>query len=283
MPNELKASTFTRTLLNSPSNDNANQSETKEVQATPRTISRFAHPVNTSATNSAETEQQGAHVNNQVNIDNFNVTNKTFDPNQSGYSNLNADFTVNGKVKEGDYFTVQYPEHVTVNGDVNYEKLGNLMKLKPLTNADGDVVATGVYDVNSKIVKYTFTNYVNDRNNIKGNFRLPIFTDRKITPNSGNYYSSFNVAGKDYSEPLNINYDSPVQGISDDNGPNISSFITDVDIHSGSNYFKQTIYVNLMQHDLYNSNVRIQGYQKDQSKSSAIIDGNTKFKIYKSQ
>ena len=63
MPNELKASTFTRTLLNSPSNDNANQSETKEVQATPRTISRFAHPVNTSATNSAETEQQGAHVN----------------------------------------------------------------------------------------------------------------------------------------------------------------------------------------------------------------------------
>ena len=75
---------------------------------------------------------------------------------------------MNGKIKEGDYFTVKYPQRVTVNGDVNYEKLNNQMKVKPLTNANGDVVANGIYDVNNKTVKYTFTNFVNDRNNIKG-------------------------------------------------------------------------------------------------------------------
>ena len=54
---------------------------------------------------------------------------------------------MNGKIKEGDYFTVKYPQRVTVNGDVNYEKLNNQMKVKPLTNANGDVVANGIYDV----------------------------------------------------------------------------------------------------------------------------------------
>ena len=52
-----------------------------------------------------------------------------FDPNHSGYSDLNASFSVNGKIKEGDYFTVKYPQRVTVNGDVNYEKLNNQMKV----------------------------------------------------------------------------------------------------------------------------------------------------------
>ena len=73
---------------------------------------------------------------------------------------------------------------------------------------------------------------------------MPIFTDRKNTPNSGYYNNTFDVAGEKYETNFDIQYGSPVQGLTDVNGPNISSFITDIDKHSGNNTYKQTIYVN---------------------------------------
>ena len=87
---------------------------------------------------------------------------------------------MDGKVNEGDYFTVTIPENVTVNGDVNYEALNNIMNVKSLKDSEGNIVANGKYDVNNKVVTYTFTDYVKERENIKGNIQLPIFTDRKI-------------------------------------------------------------------------------------------------------
>ncbi|MEJ7545593.1 Ig-like domain-containing protein, partial [Staphylococcus hominis] len=87
-----------------------------------------------------------------------------------------------------------------------------------------NIVANGKYDVNNKVVTYTFTDYVNERENIKGNIQLPIFTDRKNTPNSGYYNNTFDVAGEKYETNFDIQYSSPVQGLTDVNGPSISSF-----------------------------------------------------------
>ena len=117
------------------------------------------------------------------------------------------------------------------------------MNVKSLKDSEGNIVANGKYDVNNKVVTYTFTDYVKERENIKGNIQLPIFTDRKY-PNSGYYNNTFDVAGEKYETNFDIQYGSPVQGLTDVNGPNISSFITDIDKHSGNNTYKQTIYVN---------------------------------------
>ncbi|MEN2052073.1 fibrinogen-binding adhesin SdrG C-terminal domain-containing protein, partial [Staphylococcus hominis] len=267
-------------LLNLLVQDLANKSNQNKIEATPRSVSRFAEPVLKTAL-SNDVSEQGSNVNRQITVSNMKVSEDTFDPNHSGSTDLSADFSVNGEIKEGDYFTVTIPENVSVNGDINYENLNNTMKVKSLTDSEGNAVATGSYDVNKKVVTYTFTDYVNNESNIKGNFQLPIFTDRKNTPNSGSYETEFGIADQKFNTTLNINYSSPVQGVNDAYGPSISSFITDIDKHSGNNGFKQTIYVNPMENKLYNSNVKIQGYHTDPNKSSTKIDNNTTFKIYR--
>ncbi|MBO0386202.1 fibrinogen-binding adhesin SdrG C-terminal domain-containing protein, partial [Staphylococcus simulans] len=267
-------------LLNLLVQDLANKLEQNKGQATSRSVSRFAEPVLKTALDN-DISEKGSNVNGQITVNNFKIGENSFDPNHSGSTDISADFSVDGKVNEGDYFTVNIPENVTVNGDINYENLNNIMKVKSLTDNEGNTVATGFYNVNEKVVTYTFTDYVNNRNNIKGNFQLPIWTDRKNTPNSGSYQAEFGIADKKFSTTLNINYSSPIQGINDESGPNISSFITDIDKYSGNNSFKQTIYVNPMGNRLYDSNVKIQGYHTDPNSSSTIIDNNTKFKIYR--
>ena len=210
----------------------SNRKDAETNYAAPRSMASTPRVVNRLAVNKLAAEQAGNNVNDKVLASNTKVSNNSFDPNLSGYSNLSSDFTVDGKVNEGDYFTVTIPENVTVNGDVNYEALNNIMNVKSLKDSEGNIVANGKYDVNNKVVTYTFTDYVKERENIKGNIQLPIFTDRKNTPNSGYYNNTFDVAGEKYETNFDIQYGSPVQGLTDVNGPNISSFITDIDKHS---------------------------------------------------
>ena len=72
---------------------------------------------------SNDVSEQGSNVNRQITVSNMKVSEDTFDPNHSGSTDLSADFSVNGEIKEGDYFTVTIPENVSVNGDINYETL----------------------------------------------------------------------------------------------------------------------------------------------------------------
>ena len=58
-------------LSNSPIDDQANEKNAIQVQATPRTVSRFAQPVRA---NEANSEQQGSNVNDKINVDSFNVS-----------------------------------------------------------------------------------------------------------------------------------------------------------------------------------------------------------------
>ncbi|POC77809.1 clumping factor B, partial [Vibrio vulnificus] len=64
-------------------------------------------------------------------------------------------------------------------------------------------------------------------------------------------------------------------------GANISSFITKIDKTSGLNEYKQTIYVNPMEHNLRNMNVNIQGHTDNIDESSAKVNiENTNIKVY---
>ena len=117
--------------------------------------------------------------------------------------------------------------------------------------------------------------------NIKGQFDLPVFTDRQNTPNSGNYLLNFDIAGKEYQSSINIQYDSPFQGQNDAQGANVTSFITKIDKNLVQNEYKQTIYVNPKENSLRNMNVNIQGYTTDSSDSSTKVDlDNTNIKVY---
>ncbi|PTK89449.1 fibrinogen-binding adhesin SdrG C-terminal domain-containing protein [Staphylococcus gallinarum] len=226
-------------------------------------------------------EAVGTNVNDKVNVHNFTFDSKDLYPNNSGYSNMNATFKVEGTVREGDYFTFVLPHNLTADGDIDYSNLNNTMVLPKITNVNGDVLATGTYNTETKVGTYTFTSYVNDKENISGYYSLPIFTDRKNTPESGNYDLTFDMAGETYYFNININYGNPVQGQPGSYGANVTSFITEIDTKSGANEYQQTIYVNPKGNYIYNTNVTLQGYHDDPTQSSTLLNRDaTQFKIY---
>ncbi|AKC77072.1 Ser-Asp rich fibrinogen/bone sialoprotein-binding protein SdrE [Staphylococcus haemolyticus] len=150
----------TNTLLSLLVKDYSNKKESTTTYATARASESTAKPVNRLA---AEATQEGSNVNNKINVNQFNFDSKTIDPNQHGYSKLNASFNIDGSVKSGDYFTINVPKNITLDGDIDYSNVNNTMHLPDLKNANGDTVATGTYDTQTKQVKYTFTNFVNNK------------------------------------------------------------------------------------------------------------------------
>ncbi|WP_176744821.1 SdrD B-like domain-containing protein, partial [Staphylococcus hominis] len=228
------------------------------------------------------------NVNDKVNATNIAITNNSFDPNNHGSSTLISNFTVNGKVNQGDYFTVKYPENFSVDGDFDYRSKNNIMVTDPLNDLNGNTVATGKYNTTDKTVTYTFTDYVNNKENISGNIFLPIWTDREKTPDSGDYNVSFNVADETLDTSINVDYTSPIKpegAVKGDNKPGITSFITEIDKNPNNPTYKQTIIVNPLENRLNDSRVKVYGYDPDdggRAGSSAVIDRqNTSFKVYR--
>ncbi|MDC6327090.1 fibronectin-binding protein FnbA [Staphylococcus auricularis] len=195
---------------------------------------------------------------------------------------MHTDFTVDGQVNSGDYFTVELPKTLSAEGDGDYSKVNNTMNLSPLKNANGDVVALGTYNTIDKTIKYVFTDYVNGKKNVRGQFKLPVFTDRKNAPVSGRYEADFNVAGNTYEDEVELNYSTPFVSQPQPYGTGISSQITDIDDYSGQRTYKQSIYVNPMGKSLTNPTVTIRGFHKDPTTSSTIIDeDNTNLRIFR--
>ncbi|MBL0377745.1 MULTISPECIES: fibrinogen-binding adhesin SdrG C-terminal domain-containing protein, partial [unclassified Staphylococcus] len=217
-------------------------------------------------------ETKGSTVNDKIKIDSFNFNNKPINPNNSGYTNMNVNFSIEGNVREGDYFTFILPHNLTGDGDIDYSNVGNVMQLPDIKNSKGEVVAKGNYDTINKQGTYTFTDYVNNKKNIAGKFDIPLFTDRKNTPYSGNYPVEFNIADKTFDSSIDINYGSPVYGQPGSYGANITSFITEIDNAEGNNRYKQTVYVNPKGNDIYNSVVTLKGYHDDPSESSTVLN-----------
>ena len=93
------------------------------------------------------------------------------EPNNGQGFSADVSFEVDGKVHKGDYFTVDMPEYADFNGIADYKAANN--KIYPTINDGNQVVANGVYDTQTKKLVYTFTDYVNKKENIKGQFEIP--------------------------------------------------------------------------------------------------------------
>lgn len=198
-------------------------------------------------------DAKGTNVNDKVTASDFKLEKTAFDPNQSGNTFMAANFKVTGQVKSGDYFTAKLPDSVTGNGDVDYSNSNNTMPIADIKSTNGDVVAKATYDILTKTYTFVFTDYVNDKENINGQFSLPLFTDRAKAPKSGTYDANINIADEMFDNKITYNYSSPIAGIDKPNGANISSQIIGVDTASGQNTYKQTVFVNPKQRVLGNT------------------------------
>ncbi|WP_230373677.1 SdrD B-like domain-containing protein, partial [Staphylococcus epidermidis] len=258
------------TLLSTLVKNISNKKEEDEKLATPRAISRIASPVMLAATDNVAAQESGTNVNNKIDVTSLQTDKNTVRPNDGEGFSVTSTFKVNGKVNEGDYFTVDMPDYANFNGIADYTAVDN--KIYPTIKDGEQVVANGVYDVDTKKLKYTFTDYVNNKQNIEGGFKLPQYIDRKTATQSGDYNLNYNVAGNEVNIPISVQYDNYRDGhvIA-----NATSLITNADIfNTGSHEYTQYIYVNPQSVNSYDTWLTIQGYQNQVNDSSAIFNSN---------
>lgn len=95
-----------------------------------------------------------------------NHANNVIWPTSNEQFNLKANYELDDSIKEGDTFTIKYGQYIRPGGL-------ELPAIKTqLRSKDGSIVANGVYDKTTNTTTYTFTNYVDQYQNITGSFDL---------------------------------------------------------------------------------------------------------------
>uniref|UniRef100_UPI00374D22B2 SdrD B-like domain-containing protein n=1 Tax=Staphylococcus simulans TaxID=1286 RepID=UPI00374D22B2 len=216
----------------------------------------------------------GTNVNDLVTISNPTISTEQIDPNQSGNFRLNADYTVNGTVQGGDYFTVQMPTYANMDGELDYTNTNNQFTTE-LLSPSGYVVANGVYDTTTKTLTYTFTDWVNDKEDVSGSFSLAQFADRNTAKDYGTYPLTYNLAGETFKTQITYAYDSHEHGVYP---AYVDSMITNVDATNTTNDFTEVVYVNPT--DLNLSSAALVMAPKDGNSNALIGFDYTTFHIY---
>ncbi|ELK4585192.1 carboxypeptidase regulatory-like domain-containing protein [Staphylococcus pseudintermedius] len=265
---ELKNSetTASQTTLNEqPTESTSNQTKTTKAPTQLKDIKGTTQLRAVSASQPTAVAAGGTNVNDKVTASNMKITESYIEPNNSGNFYLKSNFNVNGTVKEGDYFTVKMPDTVNTFGDTRHSPDFR----EKIKNSNGEVVALGEYDVANHTMTYTFTNVVNNLENVSGSFNLTQFMDRKVAKDSQTYPLKYDIAGESLDTQIKVNYGQYYS----EGDSNLKSMITSEDPKTGE--YDQYIYVNPLQKTANGTVVRVQGFQVDPTKSNGQVKPDT--------
>ncbi|MBM0788715.1 SdrD B-like domain-containing protein, partial [Staphylococcus epidermidis] len=151
----------------------------------------------------------GKNVNDKVKITNptlslnksNNHANNVIWPTSNEQFNLKANYELDDSIKEGDTFTIKYGQYIRPGGL-------ELPAIKTqLRSKDGSIVANGVYDKTTNTTTYTFTNYVDQYQNITGSFDL-IATPKRETAikDNQNYPMEVTIANEVVKKDFIVDY-----------------------------------------------------------------------------
>ncbi|HAZ5733581.1 TPA: YSIRK-type signal peptide-containing protein, partial [Staphylococcus aureus] len=186
--------------------------QAKDVSATPKTTTIKPRTLNRLAVNTVAAPQQGTNVNDKVHFSNIDIaidkghvnstTGKTeFWATSSDVLKLKANYTIDDSVKEGDTFTFKYGQYFRP-GSVRLPS-----QTQNLYNAQGNIIAKGIYDSTTNTTTYTFTNYVDQYTNISGSFEQVAFAKRENAITDKTAYKMEVTLGNDaYSEEIIVDY-----------------------------------------------------------------------------
>ncbi|EGQ3394333.1 Cna B-type domain-containing protein [Staphylococcus pseudintermedius] len=130
-------------------------------------------------------------------------------------------------------------------------------------------MALGEYDVANHTMTYTFTNVVNNLENVSGSFNLTQFMDRKVATDSQKYPLKYDIAGEPLETSITVNYGQYYS----EGDSNLKSMITSEDPKTGD--YDQYIYVNPLRKTANGTVVRVQGFQVDPTKSNGQVKPDT--------
>ena len=196
------------------SNDTSksNLTQAKDVSTKPKTTTIKPRTLNRMAVNTVAAPQQGTNVNDKVHFKNIDIaidkghvnkdTGKTeFWATSSDVLKLKANYTIDDSVKEGDTFTFKYGQYFRP-GSVRLPS-----KTQNLYNAQGNIIAKGIYDSATNSTTYTFTNYVDQYTNISGSIEQVSFAKRENATTDKTAYKMEVTLGNDsYSKEVIVDY-----------------------------------------------------------------------------
>ncbi|MCI2753590.1 SdrD B-like domain-containing protein, partial [Staphylococcus lugdunensis] len=166
----------------------------------------------TFALNSTDTTSStgGSLVNDKIHITNASLTlnkknnqhdNNTVWPTSNEQLKLSADYELDNSIKEGDTFTIKYGDYIRPGA------LELPAKNTQLRSKEGSIVANGVYDETTNTTTYTFTNYVDQYQNITGSFNLLATPKREtVTIDKQTYPMNVTIANQEVSENFVVDY-----------------------------------------------------------------------------
>lgn len=99
-------------------------------------------------------------------------------PHQAGYVKLNYGFSVPNEAVQGDTFKITVPKELNLNGVTSTAKVPPIM-------AGDQVLANGVIDSDGNVI-YTFTDYVNTKDDVKATLTMPAYIDPENVTKTGN-------------------------------------------------------------------------------------------------
>ncbi|PCF41658.1 SdrD B-like domain-containing protein [Staphylococcus delphini] len=259
----------------------ANEQDKNKVAATPVSLGS-ARPVMRMAV--AAEQPSGQLITKDNGISNIKTTMVDVDkdnangdgiiyPQNYGYVKIQTSFDVADSVKSGDTFKIKYNEKLQIS-----DLFENRVIPPKIYNTGGEVIATGTYDVTSRTMTYTFTDYVDKHNHVKVALNLLAYVERDVVKEEGKYDFVVDVAGQTTTQSLDVKYQKPfVQ-----RNVNLNSFYNEYDNVTGA--YSQIAYINPNGQYLKQPIVEIKGYGGENNaspeSSSAVISNTDKIQIY---
>uniref|UniRef100_UPI0033651C46 SdrD B-like domain-containing protein n=1 Tax=Staphylococcus coagulans TaxID=74706 RepID=UPI0033651C46 len=192
-------------------------------------------------------------------------------PHKYGYLDIQTKFDVANSVKSGDTFQIKYSNNIQIS-----DFFEDRVTPPSIYNSGGELIAKGSYDLNTRTITYTFTNFVNTHNDVSAQLNLLGYVERDVVKQQGKHNFEVTVAGETISKTLDVKY----QDIYRNNNVTINSFYDEYDNVTGE--YSQISYINPSGDYINNPVVEIFGYgfNKTPGSSSAVVSNKDTVKVY---
>ncbi|EPV2412192.1 SdrD B-like domain-containing protein [Staphylococcus pseudintermedius] len=200
---------------------------TANKQTSPRQVQELTAPMDTKVIN----VENGTDVTSKVKVEKSSITghqnkdktyhqSNTVNPHKAERVTLNYDWSFENGIKAGDYFDFQLSDNVDTNGISTTKKVPNILDVQ-----DSDkVIAYGeVKDKNR--IRYRFTDYVSDKENVVGKLSLNLFINPAKVQNRGNINVSSTLGSIKTEETFNIEY---IDGVKNNEGVTLNGRLDDL-------------------------------------------------------
>ncbi|QDW82072.1 YSIRK-type signal peptide-containing protein [Staphylococcus chromogenes] len=216
----------------------SSQTSADKIQQTALDNTSLTTPVTTQS-HSTTSISTGNDITQNVQIIKSEIEGKdTVNPHNAERVTLKYDWQFPNGMKEGDYFDF------SISNNVNTHGISSTRKLPELKNGSV-VMATGQL-LDEHNIRYTFTDYIDNKVNVVGSLSLNLFIDPKEVTTEGKQTITSQLNGKATTKDVNIAY---LNGINN-RGLNINGSIEY--INKETNTFKHIAYVNPIKNTIQN-------------------------------